>query len=239
MNEIKIECEVDITGSSQHGFKKSKSTETAGLVIQSLITRALDRGEYSIMASVDLPAAFDVVNSDLLIRRHQTRLIKPYFAASELKQIITSNFYLILYYNSNIWHLPTLSPLLKQKLLSASGNALKLCTPYCFQDISFITLHCQNCRATPDQMLKYKLLIQLYKTFNTQQPPLEWAALNDSICTGRRQILFETLDVSSTKVGKSLLSNRFKVLNKSIPLTWLNQSLDTFKAKCKSKFMPN
>ena len=69
MSEIEIGCGVDITGKSQHGFKKSKSTETAGLIIQSLIARALDRGEYSIMASVDLTAAFDVVNIDLLIRR--------------------------------------------------------------------------------------------------------------------------------------------------------------------------
>ena len=406
INEIEIECGIDITGSSQHGFKKSKSTETAGLVIQSLITRALDRGEYSMMASVDLTAAFDVVNIDLLVRRleiigmpedvvklidiwlrdrsfmvevngevslvrlllcgvvqgsilgpilyaifvsplfdiikltnyaddnfvvrwnmqirpliaeierdleimvnwlrgsglkvneakteiclfhrhdvrtteitlnncriktqtnmnvlgvlfdtkltwapqvnqtiskskialHAIRLIKPYFTATELKQIVTSNFFSILYYNSNIWHLPMLSPLLKQKLMSASGNALKLCTPYCPQITSFDTLHYQNRRATPDQMLKYKLSIQLYKTFNTQQPPLEWAALNDSICTGRRQNFFETIDVSSTKVGKCLLSNRFKVLNRVIPLSWLNQSLDTFKVKCKSKFLPN
>ena len=132
-----------------------------------------------------------------------------------------------------------LSPLLKQKLMSASGNALKLCTPYCPQITSFDTLHYQNRRATPDQMLKYKLSIQLYKTFNTQQPPLEWAALNGSICTGRRQIFFETIDVSSTKVGKCLLSNRFKVLSRMIPLSWLNQTLDTFKVKCKSEFLPN
>ena len=404
MSEIEIECGVDITGKSQHGFKKSKSTETAGLIIQSLIARALDRGDYSIMASVDLTAAFDVVNIDLLIRRlkiigmpddvitminiwlrdrsflvevngevslvklllcgvvqgsilgpilyaifvsplfdiskltnyaddnfvvrwhsqiqplisliehdlgvmvnwlrgsglkvneskteiclfhkhdvrtaevtlnncriktqnkmnvlgvlfdtkltwasqinqtiskakvalHAIRLIKPHFEATELKQIITANFFSILYYNSNIWHLPSLAPNLKQKLLSASGNALKLCTPNCPRDVSFITLHHQNARATPDQMLKFKLSIQLYKTFNTQQPPLEWVSLNDNIITNRRLIYFETIEQSTSKIGKNFLSNRFKYLNREIPLTWLNQSLDTFKVKCKIKFM--
>ena len=133
--------------------------------------------------------------------------------------------------------MPSLAPNLKQKLLSASGNALKLCTPNCPRDVSFITLHHQNARATPDQMLKFKLSIQLYKTFNTQQPPLEWVSLNDNIITNRRLIYFETIEQSTSKIGKNFLSNRFKYLNREIPLTWLNQSLDTFKVKCKIKFM--
>ena len=45
ISEIKIKCNVDINGKEQHGFKKSKTTATAGLIIQSLIVRALDRGE--------------------------------------------------------------------------------------------------------------------------------------------------------------------------------------------------
>ena len=59
--------------------------------------------------------------SKVKIALHAICLIKPYFAAIELKQIITANFNSILYYNSNIWHLPTLALKLKQKLLSASG----------------------------------------------------------------------------------------------------------------------
>ena len=404
MSEIELECGADITGKEQHGFKKSRSTATAGLTIQSLIARALDAGECSIMASVDLTAAFDVVNIDLLVRRlaimgmpgdvielieiwlrnrsyhvevngevstlrfllcgvvqgsilgpilyaiyvsplfdlidlinfaddnfvvrwnkqiksliaeierdlkimvdwlkgsglkvneaktevclfhrhdigkveinlnncriksmnqmnvlgvifdsklnwtpqvnqtitksktalHAIRLIRPYFSAVELQQIITSNFYSILFYNSKIWQLPTLSPPLKQKLLSASGNALKLCTPYCQNDYSFITLHNLNKRATPSQMVNYKLALQLYKTFNTQQPPLEWAALNENINTNRRQVYFETIHQSRTKIGHNFLSNRFKTLNRQIPLEWLNNSIDTFKIKCKTKFL--
>ena len=44
MGEIELECGADITGKEQHGFKKSKRTATAGLIIQSLIARALDGG---------------------------------------------------------------------------------------------------------------------------------------------------------------------------------------------------
>ena len=60
---------VDLTGNSQHGFKQKRSTATAGLTIQSLLSHALDRNEFALMSSIDLSAAFDVVNVKLLIKR--------------------------------------------------------------------------------------------------------------------------------------------------------------------------
>ena len=69
IQKIELYSIVDLSGKQQHGFKKSKSTATLGLQIQSLITRALDESNYVLMASVDLSAAFDVVNIDLLIDR--------------------------------------------------------------------------------------------------------------------------------------------------------------------------
>ena len=61
--------EVNLAGKQQHGFVKGKSTATAGLLIQSMIARALDDNEVVLLASLDLSAAFDIVNVDLLIRR--------------------------------------------------------------------------------------------------------------------------------------------------------------------------
>jgi hypothetical protein len=60
---------LDLTGKQQHGFKKSKSTATAGLLLQSIIARAADDDNFTIMASLDLSAAFDLVNVELLIKR--------------------------------------------------------------------------------------------------------------------------------------------------------------------------
>ena len=57
------------------------------------------------------------------------KLIKRFFIKAELIQLITSNFYSILYYNSEIWQLPVKN-VLKQKLLSASAKALKVCIYY-------------------------------------------------------------------------------------------------------------
>ena len=83
---------------------------------------------------------------------HAIRLFKPHFSATELKAIITANFFSILYYNSEIWLLATLPPNAKLKLLSGSANALKLCTPYYSREMSFQTLHNLNARAKPEQI---------------------------------------------------------------------------------------
>ena len=61
--------DISLTGKSQHGFKKHHSTATLGLTLQSLIANALDENKYAIMASLDLSAAFDVVNVELLLKR--------------------------------------------------------------------------------------------------------------------------------------------------------------------------
>ena len=53
---------LDLTGKQQHGFKKGKSTATAGQLLQSIISRAADDDCYAVMASLDLSAAFDLVN---------------------------------------------------------------------------------------------------------------------------------------------------------------------------------
>jgi beta-glucosidase/6-phospho-beta-glucosidase/beta-galactosidase len=44
---------------------------------------------------------------------HGIRLIKRHFRKDELKQLLTSNYYSILYYNSEVRHLPSLQVTLK------------------------------------------------------------------------------------------------------------------------------
>ena len=62
---------VDLTGEGQHGFKKNRSTTTAGLSIQSKLARILDNNEFAVVASLDLSSAFDVVDHELLFHRLQ------------------------------------------------------------------------------------------------------------------------------------------------------------------------
>jgi hypothetical protein len=59
----------DITGIYQHGFKKGNSTLTIGIKLQSMIVRTIDKDHHFLVFSQDLSAAFDIVNSPLLLKR--------------------------------------------------------------------------------------------------------------------------------------------------------------------------
>ena len=60
---------MDLTGNSQHRFKKKRSTTTLSVTIQSVFAQALEDDGHAIMASPDLSAAFDTVNIYLLLKR--------------------------------------------------------------------------------------------------------------------------------------------------------------------------
>ena len=51
------------------------------------------------------------------------KLIAKFFNSMEIKNLLMSNFYSVLYYNSEIWHLPKLAPYQKKLLLSISAKA--------------------------------------------------------------------------------------------------------------------
>ena len=168
---------------------------------------------------------------------HAIKLIKKYFTHKELSMLLTSNFFSILYYNSEIWHLKTLHHHLHTQIKSASANALKLCTPTYDFYMSYETLHTINKRANPNQMLMYKLAITLYKTVNDRVPQFEWLCLNFTLILTTRQTLFQTINSPRFKIGNNILNNRFSALNSKIPLEWLSLSLHSYKVKCKEMFL--
>ena len=165
------------------------------------------------------------------------RLIKPYFTQNELLQIITSNFYSVLFYNSEVWHLSTLHQSLKIQLLSHSAKAIKLCTKSSDMWLmSYKNLHKMAGRATPDQLLKYKLALQLYKIFHHQVPSQDWVSININGIYTSRQNHFIIQKSNRLRLGMSIISNRFSALNGRIDLKWFNLSYDSYKVKCKKDF---
>ena len=404
LREIEKINNVDITGNPQHGFKQKRSTCTAGLTIQSVLSHALDNDNYSLMASIDLSAAFDVVNIDLLLKRlkiigipidvinliriwlknrlfyvdingktswikssdsgtiqgsrlgpilyaiyvsplfdlekmtnyaddnfiiksnkvlsrliidmeksleaitkwlkksglkvnedkteiclfhrhiqvncdvnvngiilhsktsmnvlgvmFDSRLnwadhvsnairktnralycikqIKAYFTPPELNQLITTNVYSILYYNSEIWNIPTLCRVQKQLLLSASANALKVCTPSYHDRMSYLDLHSLNNRATPEMMCIYKHAILLYKLINHEIPFSDWIDLNFQQTFGARSDKFNFFRTNNYKVGCNNICNRLFVLNNKIKYNIMYGSFDSYKFRCKEIFL--
>ena len=65
-------------------------------------------------------------------------------------------------YNFEIWLMPSLSPGLKQNILAASANALKLLNNVNDLRISYKQLHKPHKRATPMNLMKYRISIQLF-----------------------------------------------------------------------------
>ena len=168
---------------------------------------------------------------------HAIKSIKPYFTPKELCQIITSNFFSIMYYNSEIWHLPKLNSQVKLQLYRASASALKLCTRNYNWSMSYCELHTINKGATPEQLMKYKMALQLFKLFNGYEPILDWLSLNQPLVLTSRQHFFEITSHTNYKIGNNFLSDSLHCLNKQFPLTWLSQSFNAFKLKCKTLFL--
>ena len=54
IKKLELENEINLVGKQQHGFTKGKSTATAGLLIQSMIARALDDNNLVLLASLDI-----------------------------------------------------------------------------------------------------------------------------------------------------------------------------------------
>ena len=402
--QIQAENDVDITRCNQHGFKRKKSTLTAGLELQSIIARAVDDNQYALMCSLDLSAAFDLVNVELLLKRlriiglpndvvqlikswlslryyyvtvdgnnsyiymsdigiiqgsglgpllyavyvspifdivnmtnfaddnyviectadltalienmqkkleaitkwlkksglkvndsktemclfsrsdcheinliingvtiiskqtinvlgvifdaklqwtqhvakaikkskqalHAINMIKKYFTQTELLTLLTSNFYSILYYNSEIWHLPTLKSTTKQKLLSASSQALKKCTIHLDSMISNVRIHEIHNRALPTQICAYKHAIMLFKLTTTQEPLREWIYFTVQQINTSRQLHMIVVNNSRYKIGGNIMANRFQLINGKIPFEWLSLSIETYKVKCKDLFL--
>jgi hypothetical protein len=404
INQLETLANIDLTGKGQHGFKKNRGTASAGLLLQSLISRALDDDEFVLLASLDLSSAFDVVDVRLLIKRMRImglpddliilvetwlkkrffyvevdnvtsqllvtwfgiiqgsilgptlyaifisplfdienltfyaddgfglvrsrdrqvlaklmesklektvewlkksgmkvneaktdlclfhnqdttsvvikfngvsivsskminvlgvifdqklqwsdhiahcitksskaltaiRLIKNNFTTKELLQLITSNFYSILYYNSEIWHLQSLKQNLKQKLLSASAKAIKTCIKYCTDDVSFVKIHEMCSRSLPENFLLYRHALLLHKLINSNSHTCEWVHLNFNLILTSRQTTFMSRKNNNKRIGLNAFANRVYILNGRIPLDWLNMSKNTFKVHCKKEFL--
>ena len=161
------------------------------------------------------------------------RIISRFFTIPEKLTLLTSFFYSRLYYGSQIWLIPSLKRVLKTKLFSASGNALKLLE----RDKSFRELHKKYSRATPTQFQKYTTAISFYDLVRSETPEDDWINLQFNIQNDRRnpRLTFQTSN--KYRCGLNCLSNRFKSVTKEIDKEWVNQTRDTYKTRCKKRLI--
>ena len=168
---------------------------------------------------------------------HAIKLIKNYFTKDELKQLLTLNFYSVLYYNCEIWLTPMLETRCKKQLLAASSMALKICVSHYDSSISFNKLHELQKRATPTKMMWYRLAVQLYKVYNAIMMNDDWIDLNFQQNFNDRNNHVQINDASKLRIGRNTLMNRLNCINNKIELNWLNKSIDSYKILCKLTFL--
>ena len=126
---------------------------------------------------------------------------------------------------------------LKKRLLSASANALKLCSPFYHDRMSFWELHKINKRVTPTELCNYKHALLFHRLVSTEIPTDDWVDLNFQQTFGGRTSSFNFFKTNNYKIGNNILCNRFHILNQKLDYALLNENYDLFKVKCKSIFL--
>ena len=169
------------------------------------------------------------------------RLLRKFFNEQEMRLLLDTYLYSVLYYNAVLWLTPELCANLKQALLSISANALRSCMMRNCSEISFVRIHtiCRKC--TPAQIMPYLSSIQLHKTVNEipESFTTEHVHLLDNIICTRRQLKFEIFRNNRTKIGMNCLSNKFYHISKQISLDSLNLGFVHFKKLMKIQFLKN
>ena len=163
------------------------------------------------------------------------KIIRKHFTKNELYSLTVSNYYSILFYNSEIWLLPSLTANTNKIVLSAS--ALKLCYPAYNNMISYDQLHSTLKRATPQAIIKYNHAILLYKTYNSEHQDTDWLDINFNQNFNERANKVIFYDTSKNKQGKNILCNRLTIINNTIPYEWLNLPYKAYKTKSKLPFL--
>ena len=166
------------------------------------------------------------------------RLIKKYFTQTEMRTLLDTYFYSVLYYNSCIWLVPEIGSEMKQKLLSISACALRSCIANNNSMVSFEKIHERNRKCTPLQIMLYQSALQLYKTLNFNmpnfvQPSFESITVLDQMPLTSRQHLFLIFRHNRTKIGLNTTANKFYQLSGKITLDSLGCSFVHFKKSMK------
>jgi hypothetical protein len=167
------------------------------------------------------------------------RMIRKYFNQTELKILLNSFYYSVLYYNAEIWLTPSLQAGPKQQLLSASSNALRTCMYNYNHMISFRDIHKLFNKSTPEQFSLYKTALLLYRVFNFTIPGTDWFDLNLNIISTSRQATFDINRSNHFKIGMNTMCNKLCCIRKKIHLDLLNLPLPSYKRRVKSIFLIN
>ena len=169
------------------------------------------------------------------------RLLKKFFTNKEMRILLDSYFYSVLYYNAMLWLTPHLCPKMKQAILSISANALRSCLLFNSTELSFVRIHAMCKKCTPTQILSYQAAIHLYKVTHEifETCTTEHALLLSNVICPRRQTMFEMIKSNRCKIGLNALCNKFYHISKQISFDSLNLGFVHYKKLMKLQFLKN
>ena len=167
------------------------------------------------------------------------RLIHRFFNKNEMRSLLDSYVYSVLYYNAVIWLTPEINPQMKNCLLSISANALRSCMLFNNNEISFEKIHllCKKC--TPKQVTLYQIALRAHKILSEMELGVSFehvTVLNEIACTPR-QLNFETFRNNKSKIGMNSTVNKLYHVSKLISLEALGHSFVHFKKLMKLQFL--
>ena len=165
------------------------------------------------------------------------RLLRKFFNPLEMRTLLDSYFYSVLYYNAVIWLQPEIGCAMKQKLLSISACALRTCLMNNNNVRSFEKIHELNKKCTPIQIMSYQAALLLYKTINFEVPDFEAITVLNQMTGTSRQTSFIIFRNSSTRIGMNTTSNKFHQLTDKIYLNSLGLTFVHYKKLMKIRFL--
>ena len=89
-------------------------------------------------------------------------------------KLVTSNYFLVLFYNSEIWLMQALTHQTKGQIMDVSANPLKIICPNYDQSSSIERLHQIVKRPTPISPMKYKHVVLLFKIYKSKNQEHDW-----------------------------------------------------------------
>ena len=119
----------------------------------------------------------------------------------------------------------------------ASANALRIVSNNIKIFHTHTEIHKMTKRALPDQMIKYKHALMMYKLLRNCMPDNEFMHLNFQANLNPRLQHHSFLRRQNYIVGDNILLNRMCNLNSSILKCMTNQSYLSYKLKCKEMFL--
>ena len=167
------------------------------------------------------------------------RIVSKYFTKEEMVKISTALFYSRLYYGARVWLHSGINSTLKRKLWQASSRMLQIALKDWNHERSFMDLHKEARRATPEMWSNYVHCCAMFDIVISGKPNV---LLCNLMCNSLVEQRFKGLKFTRSnrlKIGMNCLSNHLVHVSRQLDFNWVMLSKTAFKIRCKELMIKN